>query len=289
MRTLLLLGAAALGAVLAATGLLEPNVAPVDEEAAAEVNGWVVPKADFLSLVERIAEEKKRPLSTDEHSDILERLIEEKLLLQRGLELGLAERDPKVRKAISDAMVQSIIADVSALEPEADDLETFFEENTAYFAIPARLRVQQILFKDQRDGKNDSKAAYQRALDAREALLAGTPLAEVEAQLADASVLQVPNTLLPPHKVRDYIGPGLLDLAMEMNTGSISTPQRTQNAYVLLLVLELERSQEVALDSIRDKVTREYQRRAGERALRDYLERLKSEADVRLMDLKTIS
>ena len=154
----------------------------------------------------------------------------------------------------------------------------FFHENQLYFAQPARLRVQQLVFQE----KENSRQALARAQLAHQALVDGEPIAQVQREFADQAVLSVPNTLLPPHKLRDYIGPKLLGLASQMQAGGVSKPQWEAGAYVVLIVLQNEPQANVALASVRERVVTEYQRRAGEQALREYLDMLRSEADISL-------
>lgn len=276
----LLMAGAVLGLVLASSGLFESVDAPVNDDIIAEVNEWTISRGDYEQLLSALQADKREPINNVDRQHILDRMIEEKLLLQRGLELGLIETEPSVRKAISNAMIQAVVAEVSALAPNEDDIESFFADNKAYFSRPARLRVRQLLFRD----GDDPKLAYQRAQQAYEALADGKPLDEVLRQYADQAIVDVPDSLLPPHKLRDYIGPALLDVALELQAGQISTPQRGQNAYVILIVLDKELQADLKLEQVREQVIAEYQRRAGDQALRDYLDRLRAESDIRIAD-----
>lgn len=276
--TVLLVLGALLGAALAASGLFERVAPPSNEAVIAEVNGWAIQNSDFERFVSSLEQGKSNALSVAGRQNLLDRMIEEKLLLQRGLELGLAESDASVRKAISGAMIQTITAEVSAIEPDAADLAIFYRNNASYFARSARLRVQQLVFLKH----SHSKQAYERASQAYAALSQGADLAQVIEQFADKPILAIPNVLLPPHKLRDYIGPKLTELALNIQAGRASAPQEQADAYKLVYVLENEPQATIPLSQIRERVISEYQRRAGEQALRDYLKLLRAEADVRV-------
>lgn len=272
---LLLLAGASLGAVLAASAMFESIALPANESNLAEVNGWEITHADFQRAVEALQRDKSQPLTAEQRSDLLDRLIEEKLLLQRGLEMGLAETEPNVRKSIVTAMIQTITADVSAIEPDEPDLRAFYTSNQEYFAKPARLRVRQLLFRaDSREAA--LKLADNTVADLRTARI---DLAAAQ-QLASQQVVQVPDALLPMHKLRDYIGPELTELAASMATGSVSDPQRSEPGYIVLVVLENQAGVALELETIRERVINEYQRRAADQALRGYLEMLRAEADL---------
>lgn len=272
----LLVAGTAFGIVFAATGMLEPRAKPPAEDIVAEVNGWTIRRDDYDKFLQLLARDKRNPLTEEDKHHVLNRMIEEKLLIQRGVEIGLIQSDPQVRKAITSAMINSVVTETASLQPQEKALRKFLADNKSYFAKPARLRVQQLVFK-KREPKDDVHA---RAKQAFEALQQGGSVAEVQQQYADQQLLNIPNVLLPSHKLREYIGPTLLKVAAQMQPGSISRALRTPDGYSILLVLDNEPSGDVDFDKVREQVEHEYQRRAGDKALRDYLDSLRNEADV---------
>lgn len=274
--THLLLAGTVLGIVLAATGMLQESGKPPAEDIVAEVNDWVIRRDDYNNFLQLLARDKRNPLTEEDKRHVLDRMIEEKLLIQRGVEIGLIKSDPQVRKTIANAMINSVVTETSTLQPEEKQLRKFFDDNKGYFAKPARLQVQQLVFK-KRDAKD---AVYERAKQAYEALQQGGGVAEVQQQYADEQFFNIPNVMLPPHKLREYIGPSLLKVAEQMRPGSISPAQETAGGYSILLVLDNEPSSDVDFDKVRKQVENEYRRRAGDKALRDYLDNLREEADV---------
>lgn len=274
--TYLLLAGTVLGIVFAATGMLEESSKPPAEDIVAEVNDWSIRRDDYNNFLQLLARDKRNPLTEEDKRHVLDRMIEEKLLIQRGVEIGLIESDPQVRKTIANAMINSVVTETSTLQPEEKELRKFFADNINYFAKPARLRVQQLAFKK----RSASDEVYARAAKAFAALQQGNSVAEVQEQYADPQILNIPNVLLPPHKLREYIGPTLLKVAEQMQPGSVSPAQQTSGGYSILLVLENEPSSAVDFDKVREQVENEYRRRAGDKALRDYLDNLRDEADV---------
>ncbi|MGI9286660.1 MAG: peptidylprolyl isomerase [Pseudomonadales bacterium] len=274
--TYLLLAGTILGVVFAATGMLQESKKPPAEAIVAEVNDWIIRRDDYNNFLQLLARDKRNPLTEEDKRHVLDRMIEEKLLIQRGVEIGLIQSDPQVRKTIANAMINSVVAETSSLQPDEDQLRAFFADNKKYFAKPARLRVQQLVFKKR--GANDE--VYARAKQAVEALQTGVRVAEVQQRFADEQILNIPNAMLPPHKLREYIGPTLLKVAEKMQPGGISQAQQTASGYSILLVLDNEPSSDTDFDKVRVQVENEYRRRAGDKALRDYLNNLRDEADV---------
>jgi len=262
------------GAVLAATGLLEKVGTSLSSELLAEVNESNISKKDYLGYLELLARDKRNPMRDEDRRHVLNRLIEEQLLIERGLELGLPTSDPTVRKAIISAMIQSVISDTATDEPAAEALEEFYQQNSDYFAKPSRIQVQRMVFRDQ-----NKEQSYHRAQQAHLALQ-NSSFVEVKQRLADRDILSLPNTLLPINKLRGYIGPSLTKQALAMRQNSYSPPIEDGSGYTILWLLTLQKSESMPLGEIRDQVIREYQRRQGDQALKVYLSELREDANI---------
>ena len=269
--TLLLAAGALLGAVLAAGGLVEWDDGGQGGDRVASVNGIGIGKDDYLGYLNLIARDKRNPMTAADRRHVLDRVIEEKLLIERGLALDLPHSDPTVRKTIVNAMIEIIVTDVSSAEPGEAELEAFYAENATYFARPARITLRRMVFRG--DG------AEQRARQAS-AALADSDWDSVEALLADRDILALPRSPLPVAKLRGYLGPSLTDAALALAPGSYSTPLKEQAGYSLLWLQDLQKAEPQPLAEIREQVAREYQRRAADGALRDYLDRLRRNAEV---------
>lgn len=270
----MLAAGAGLGIVLAGASVLRP--AESERLGAAEiarVNETAIGRDEFERSVQRLDADKRNPLTEADRAHVLQRIIEEELLIQRGVEMGLVASERTVRKSIASAMIQSIVAEADADVPDEAALRAFFEENRGYFATPPRIRAQRMVFS------GDGQA---RASEAREALAAGEPFEEVAARLADVPVLPLPDALLPLPKLREYLGPSVANLLRGLEAGELSAPLVTASGVQLLRVVAIEQAPPPGFEAFRDQAEAEYRRRAGDRALREYLEWLWDDADVRL-------
>lgn len=276
-QRLLLLGAA-IGLVAAAAGLVvgfgRPKTQPGPLDVAL-VNESTISRDQLERTLEGLARDKRNPITAEDERHVLDRLIEEELLVQRGVEVGLVESDSRIRKAIVAAMIQSVVADVESRQSDTDDLEQFFEENRGYFASPPRYRLERLSFR----GVEGRTAPALRAREAFDAL--GTePVPSVRERLSDEPVLRLPDALLPPHKAREYLGPAVLEAALSLEVGGWSEPLETPQGWQLVRVRERSEPPPPSFDTVRTQVEAEFRRRAGDRALREYLEWLRAEAHV---------
>jgi parvulin-like peptidyl-prolyl isomerase len=281
---LLGLGAAA-GLALAAAGLMTSG--PESEEglpphAVAAVNGEILRVEEYDRAVQALAGDRREPLSEQDRRHVLKRLLDEELLVQRGLELGLARHDRRVRGDIVSAVIQSVVARSEETPPEDGALRAFYEENAEYFAQTGRSLVQQILVREKpvRSGEE----ARARAREAARRLRAGEPFAAVDEALGDPQVAPVPRDYLPASKLREYLGPTATHTALRLSVGEVSQPIRSSSGYHVIQIVDREPGRTPPLSEIENAVRAEWVRRAGDRALREYLEELRERADVRVVD-----
>src|SRR5687768_11054675 len=94
----LVLGAAT-GVVCAAIGLLLSGEGErsLPANAAASVNGTVIRLEEYDRAVAAFASDRRAPIGAEDRRHVLDRMLDEELLVQRGLELGLARHDRRVR------------------------------------------------------------------------------------------------------------------------------------------------------------------------------------------------
>ena len=157
----------------------------------------------------------------------------EELLIQRGVEIGLVRSERGVRAAIASAMIDSILAEVASAQPADVELLAFYAENSGYFARPSRIRLQRIYFASGDD-------ASERARRAHAALLSGEDFASVRARLGDEEISPVPDALLPSAKLRDYVGPGLVQVAQQLGAGEFSEPVQTPGGRYIVHLVDFE-------------------------------------------------
>lgn len=278
---LFVVGAVA-GMVAAAVGLLgdpgESGALPAD--AAARVNGEIIQRIDHDRLIQALRTDRRNMAASEAHAFALERLIDEELLVQRGLELGLAQHDTRVRKDLTLAMIDSIVADFRDLDATDQELRAYFEAERDFFTQAGRFRLRQIWVRSR--SLADGEAAFERAREASERLRSGEDFERVRSELGDAESPPLPDALLPPNKLADYLGPTVLRAALELDLGAISEPVRSSTGYHVLQLVELGPADAPEFEAIRPQVLAEYRRRQADQALREYLADLRGRAELEI-------
>jgi len=279
---LLAIGAGA-GIALAATGLVASGVTRgrgLPPGAVARVNGALLRADDYTRSLDALERDRRGGAEPADRRFVLDRLIDEELLVQRGLELGLARQDARVRRDLTAAVIDAVVTEHEDGTPSDADLEAFYRRERDFFARPGRLRVRQLWCRA--DTAADAPSAEARARAAAASLRAGEDFAGVRARLGDPEIAPLPDALLSPAKLLDHLGPTALRAALELEAGAVSDPVRSATGYHVLQVVEREAEWVPPREEIADEVLAEYRRRRGERALRAYLDGLRARADVEI-------
>ena len=272
---LLALGACA-GLIMAAAGLVErwsrsPDELPVG--AIARVGEQIITQERFLQVLNDLAADQRAPLSAEDRQFVIDRLIDEELLIQRGMELGLAETSPQIRKALAAAVIGQLTAEAEASLPSEEALHRLYESDPEFFTSTARFRLRWL-----RIPASDN-AARRKAEDAYRQLSNGIALEEVGQSTGLEAVTILPDALLPLSKISDYLGPTLTGHVSLLEHGGYSRPIEDNGDLHILQLLEYRSAVLPPFEQARPVLEAEYLRRAGDKALRQYLKwlRLRSE------------
>lgn len=263
-----------IGIFLATLTIVEKNNIS-DQNWAAKIEDQLIPFERYEMQLEGLANDKRSPLTKQDKEYVLERMIEEELLIKRAIDLGMLENNPMARGTIVQQMIKNIISEGSRIEPEEKELIEFFEENIGFFTKANRLRVRQIYFSQDDFGDRvlrEAKNAFTR-------LLKGETFDQVVLSGSN-SALKVPDTLMNLSKVREYIGPSLMREAQLLKPGQFSEPKKVSDGYKIIYLVDREDAAQPEYSNIRSSVLSEFSKRRDDQSLRTYLDNLKKWYDV---------
>ena len=267
LNILLVLGVF-VGISLAIFSSIQDTNFEVDNNWVARVGDIEISREKYLLQLEGLNLDKRVPLKEEDRAFVLERMIEEELLIQRAKDLGMFSTNTMIRGTIVQQMINMIISENSLDIVSTSQLKEFYEANKGFFTSADRLRLKQIYFSDEKGG------ALDRAQNTYLHLVQGKNLDEIDSK-SDESALEVPNTLMTLSKVREYIGPSLMQLAKMLKPGEFTSPKKVIGGYKIIVLLERRDASPPDFKEIRDRVKSEYQKRKDDEALRDYLNKLK--------------
>lgn len=271
---------AALGLALAAASLLETtrDAAALPEDVVARVNGVPIRRDDYLRAVAALASDRRNPLEDSDRRHVLDRLIDEELLVQHALALGLATHDRRVRADLVSAVMGALVASTDGYDPSLSELDEFYDDNLDYFTRPGRMRVREIFIGAGRRREEDEARSIAESVAKR--LENGEDFFEVQRKLGDVQIARLPDAMLPPTKLRNYLGPTAARAASELRVGATSQPVRSAQGYHVLWLVDRELPIAPPLEEIASEVRSEMKRRRGDQAVRESLASLRVTGDV---------
>ncbi len=269
--------ALAIASILAAPAPLAPEIASV---LVATVNGRPIRRALYDRTSAGLVSDLNRGLTDAERRRVLDRLIDEELLVQHGLALDLPQVDSHVRSTLVGVVIETVVANAESADATPESVRAFFEENGEYFARPGKLSVRQIFFSAYED-EHESQLRAEQALARLEA---GQAFERVAADLGDREIVPLPRGLEGVDTLREILGPTALTATMALHPGERSSVVRSGTGFHVIELLERQPLEVPAFESIEELVAAEYRRRQGERALRDTLEELRGLAEIRIAD-----
>lgn len=283
---LLGLGAGA-GVIIAALGILQPKPPQkLPEHAVAMVNGAYILRTDYERTLAAVTEAMTKNDGRAENAEALkqrtlDRLIDEELLVQRGIELGLAERDPQLRTQMSSRVLEMIA--MAQDENEIIDektLRAFYEKEPGRFRISGRFRVDVIFFAIPSESTADQEAAIKkRATDAHARILKKESFDVVKTS-GDSLLVSPPDTPLPIAKLQDYLGATATRTAVELEEGQSSAPIRGSDGYRILKLVERVEGETPAFEGVRKEVENAYRKQLEDARLRRFLDRRRASAHI---------
>ncbi len=259
-----LVAGALAGLLAAAFGILRQadsgNVLPAN--ALARVNERIITRDNYDRALARLG---TNSTSDDAGAWVLQRLVDDELLVQRGLELGMAQSDSAVRNAIIDSLIASVTAEADAASPGDEELQQYLSENADRFSFVASLSVAAWRTNDEAVAQSFVNALRNDS---------STTTSDTIGPIPD-----LPPSLMPVEVLRDFLGPGITAAAADMPVGSSAVFAR-RGRWLVVQVLEKESAVVTDLSAIRNRVLLDYRRSLADRTLRDYIDNLRRRADV---------
>ena len=260
---------------------LAPASAPaLPSDAVARVNDAIIRRDDFERAIESIASDRRAEIDNAQRRRVLDRLIDEELLVQHALRTGALRTDPRVRADLVAGVASVVTAEHDDAQPDDVALAAFYEANRARFVEPGRTRVRQIFFRVAALG--DAADAEARARAAVDRLRAGEPFAPLRDALGDPEPSPLPDTPLRAAEMREFLGPTVARTILGLAVDAVSDPIRSGTGFHVVQVVERAPDTAPPLSEIRDTVVSAYQQSRSEAALRAYLDDLRQQADIEI-------
>lgn len=247
---------------------------------------------------------------------VLEELIERRLLLQEAAREGIRVEGAEVKTAIEDLKAQNKLADEAALEAALgregltlfqfrrrlqdqlainkllsrkvrgsiiltdEELEAYYRAHPQEFQLTGQVQLRHLLIAiPKAEDPEAEAAAASRVSEVLAALMAGAPFAAVAARYSDAPTAAQGGELGVLRQ--GELAPELERVAFALLPGEMSTPIRTAAGYNILLV-EAREAPVLPFAQAREGIRDQLFRQRAQKRFRDYLTELRQKAYVEI-------
>ena len=257
----------------------------------ATVNGQSISEEQFLKYAINLG------ANIDSEDDInilellLERMIEEELLVQRGIELSLHKNDIEVRKTIIQQVIAFIIQ-VEDAQPDEEELINYFQKNINKYKPTELIHVNSIFVESNNEGSILLGSEYdfksQKDLfDKIYSQLNFKSFLEVKNEFNQPQIVELPNKTINLKDCRLYLNNKVCNEIILLENEEISQPIFYQNGYFIFQMIEKKRAEIDGnfFEKVRDKVLFDYLNQKDDQKLIDYIKYLKNNADIKKYSL----
>jgi parvulin-like peptidyl-prolyl isomerase len=289
-RSLLLLAIGAItGIAIAGYGLFTAKgtrVHGVPPEAIALVNQRPILRSDYITQVQTQYSVRFADTTPVERRKVLDDMIAEEMMVQRGLEVDLPSFDPDVRSMLVAGVELQLFADVLAQKPDDAELQIYYDAHRANYIRDGEMRLRDLVaaVNPQRrlaDAQRDAAAAIA-------ALRQGAVLDTVVAQfnLADSRRLMDSGHVdlgdVFDFAARARLDPAVFAAARVLATDQVSDPVTTADGvHVVVMVKRVAPAQRSFAD-VSNEVWRDVSEDAKRKVRENNLKYLRSKADIQV-------
>lgn len=247
---------------------------------AAKVGSQWLTRDELQRAINGANNARREPLTPQQEQEVLARLVNELLLLQYGQDLGLVTNDPNVRKPLVQSVLGMVRANAKAQNISVSEARKWFDDNRLHFQHEGKYQViyYRVMAAEQSEANS---RALSNILSQQSADQASVTPQQLTAWRAER-VNYLPSAMLPPNKLRDYLGQVLAEAVMNLGGLGVTEPVAINGGFAVLQVVGYQPAGVPPFEQIQAQVIGEMQRRAGEQELASLLSELRDDYEVQL-------
>ncbi len=288
-RSFLLLGLGAIvGLAIAGYGLFTAAgtaTRTVPPEYVALVNQRPIYRSDYLAQLQTTYVVSYEEATAEQKQQVLNDMINEELLVQRGLEADLASYDPEVRVALVAGVELQMYADVAAKQPSDDELKAYYEQHRDQYSSLGVWQLRDLVMNAQ---SNEAPEAFnQRTQAAIAALRAGKPVDSVMQQykLRDSLHLQQGGKAdlgdIFEFAAEANLPAAVFAAAKQLQAGAVSEPIAIASEGTHIVVMTKRRNSEpLGFEEVRSRVWTDIKNQDQEKVRTSTLNYLRSKSEI---------
>ena len=262
-----------------------------ERKAVAIVNDVDITEDQFLKYAINLGADIEEEEDKEILELILERMIEEELLVQRGLELNLHTKDVQVRKELIQQVINFIIK-IENIEPTDDELEKYFLKNIKKYESNKQIQIDVIFIKSldpesQFLGTEYDYKTLENKFDQIYNAIKNKGFVEAKKIYNQETFFEIPKDLINIKDCKQYLGPTVCKNLASFEKDQVSNPLFYQDGFY---IVKLEDNIKPVVDSsffenMKDKVIFDFNNERDDIRLKNYIQYLKDKAEIRRYSL----
>ena len=207
---------------------------------------------------------------------VLEKMIEEELLLQKGIELELHKFDIQIRKAIIQQVINSVLLQ-NEEEVTEKELREYYENNKNKYQLNKLIHLDIIFLNSQ------TEEDINLLLEA----ISTIGFSESKKQFHQELFFSIPDRLISIKDCNQLLGKNICKDVFRLNLNNISNPIRYESGFLIIKIRNTN-SDIVNNDLFKklyDKILFDFKNSEDDKYFKDYIQYLKENANIKRYDL----
>ncbi len=246
------------------------------QNAVALVNDMTISEDQFIKYISTLGIDVVDENDEELLEIILEKMIEEELLLQKGIELELHKFDIQIRKAIIQQVINSILLQ-NEEEVTEKELREYYENNKNKYQLSKLIHLDIIFLNSQRE--EDINLLFEA--------ISTIGFAETKKQFHQELFFSIPDRLISIKDCVQLLGSNICKEIFELNLNDISNPIKYENGSLVIRIRNTNRDivDNDLFNRLYDKILFDFKNSEDDKYFKDYIQYLKENANIKRYDL----
>ena len=246
------------------------------QNAVALVNDMTISEDQFIKYISTLGIDVVDENDEELLEIVLEKMIEEELLLQKGIELELHKFDIQIRKAIIQQVINSILLQ-NEEEVTEKELREYYENNKNKYQLSKLIHLDIIFLNSQRE--EDINLLFEA--------ISTIGFAETKKQFHQELFFSIPDRHISIKDCVQLLGSNICKEIFELNLNDISNPIKYENGSLVIRIRNTNRDivDNDLFNRLYDKILFDFKNSEDDKYFKDYIQYLKENANIKRYDL----
>ena len=257
-----------------------------NKKAVALVNDVVISENQFLKYASNLGADIQPEDDVEILELLLERMIEEELLVQRGIELDLHKKDIGVRKEMIKQVIDFIIQ-VERNQTSEEDIRDFYNKNIGKYTPTQKIQFQSIYINSPNKesvllGTESDLKTLQPKLSKLYDELKTKNFLQIKSIYDENSFFEIPEKLISIKDCNNLFGKSICNEVASLRLDEVSQPIFFDNGYLIFKLVDYMKQEidEEYYNEIREKIIFDYNNGLDDEKLKKYLKFLKDNSEI---------